>query len=830
MIAAICFRINDSCRAKIYLAGTYNDIKWEKEYPCILGKDFSVYEFKKARRASKTISVVSGLDGEYILRFTETKRYIIRLEKELGEVDELPHLQNEGNKFLRCDKDENSVTFQFVNYLGRSKMTFKSGEETRTLPFEVVPDKIGYEDDYIELTEALAEKCAGILLEYSGVTSSLYSHTENNPETLLEQFIFLRQFCFGQNIQGLFEAIKRNPDRVLVQEEEFRPLGGGPISKKIFVNPFTYGKRWQRLETSTDENYYVPQEIAIATKKDSLNTPANRFLQYAFERFDLICEELIESLRLDEADRQTECLKEAKAIHNMLERIRGDHFFDEVRALDIMPQNNQVLQKREGYSQVFTAYSILDMALQLDWRGKEKIYEGESKNVALLYEYWLFFELYGIVKSIEGCEAVSNEESPFIKSDKGRITISLTEGKKSCQSFVIRRLNTRVNLYYNRTFSKNEFKTTRYEGSYSRPFRPDYTLAIYPDQYDSERNNGESEAVKNGEVSYIHFDAKYRITDLTFMIGNVDNIAGDEEAELTADKDGSIVNTYKRGDLLKMHTYNDAIRRTIGSYVLYPGNGDNLKKDHKIFSLYDEILPGVGAFAIKLGIDTQGEAELRKFITAIIDEKRQYGSRLNRMKYYSEMVLSEPAAPKSKSVIATMSKVNNKKRPDEELCVIGYIRADKEEDYYFALQNNSLLKNGSEFLFYFYAIKGGFVYTHHRDITRATLFRFYTNQINVTKTYQLKPVLCVIESNELMSKADLVKRLAQYGYTTTEEKHNADFYYVFKVRVVDDKYPALEMKTSEINSINGNDCFSPHSPKVIFQKRQYDESTFREED
>lgn len=829
MIAAICFRINESCQAKIYPAGTYNDIKWDKRYSCPLGKDFSTYEFKKAGKIPKTISVVSGLDGEYIVRFTETKRYIIKIEKELGEAEDLPHLQNEGNKFLRCDKDENSVTFQFVNYLGRSKVTFRNGAETRILPIEVVPDKMDYEDDYIELTEALAEKCAGILLEYSGATSNLYSHTDNSPETLLEQFIFLRQFCFGQNIQGLFESVKRNPDRVLVQEEEFRPLGGGTPSKRIFANPFTYGKRWQRINSSENGSYCVPQEIAVARKKDSLNTPANRFLKYAFERFDRICEELIESLRADGADRQTECLKEAKAIHNMLERIKRDQFFDKVGSLDIMPRNNQVLQKREGYSQIFTAYSILDMALQLDWRGKDKVYEGESKNVALLYEYWLFFELYEIVKSIKGCEVIGSEESPFIKSDKGGITISLTEGKKSCQSFVIRRLNTRVNLYYNRTFSKNEFAATRYEGSYSRPFRPDYTLAIYPDKYSSGRNNGESEAVKNGEVSYIHFDAKYRITDLTSMIGNVDNTVGGEEAELTADKNESIVNTYKRGDLLKMHTYNDAIRRTIGSYVLYPGNGDNLQKSHKIFSLYDEILPGVGAFAIKPGIDTRGEAELRRFITSVIDEKRQCGSRLNRMKYYSEMVLSEPAAPKLKNAAVPTRVQTDRKSPDEELCVIGYIRADEEEDYYHALQNNSLLKNGAEFLFYFYAIKGSFVYTHHRDINRATLFRFYTNRINITNTYQLRPVLCEIESNELVSRVELVKRLAEYGYHTTVEKHSADFYYVFKVRVVDDKYPRVEVKTSEINSVNGNDSFSPHSPKVIFQKRQYSEDAFVEE-
>ena len=49
-----------------------------------------------------------------------------------------------------------------------------------------------------------------------------------------------------------------------------------------------------------------------------------------------------------------------------------------------------------------------------------------------------------------------------------------------------------------------------------------------------------------------------------------------------------------------MHTYNDAIRRTIGSYVLYPGNINHADKGNKVFSLYDEILPGVGAFSISL--------------------------------------------------------------------------------------------------------------------------------------------------------------------------------------------------------------------------------------
>jgi hypothetical protein len=150
-----------------------------------------------------------------------------------------------------------------------------------------------------------------------------------------------------------------------------------------------------------------------------------------------------------------------------------------------------------------------------------------------------------------------------------------------------------------------------------------------------------------------------------------------------------------------------------------------------------------------------------------------------------------------------------------ELCILGYIRADSDEDYYFSLKQRNLLKKGSEFLFYFYAIKGNFVYTHHKDISKATAFRFYTNQISKTGTYKLEPILCKIESNELLSRTELVRRLNEQGYNTEDKNHNADFYYVLSVSVVDDNYLSDEMRVSEINAQNGNDTFSPHSPKII---------------
>lgn len=48
--------------------------------------------------------------------------------------------------------------------------------------------------------------------------------------------------------------------------------------------------------------------------------------------------------------------------------------------------------------------------------------------------------------------------------------------------------------------------------------------------------------------------------------------------------------------------------------------------------------------------------------------------------------------------------------------------------------------------------------------------------------------MCSVEVNELISKTELIDRLKKQGYETVEEQHNADFYYILKVKVVDDAY------------------------------------------
>ncbi len=801
-IVAVLIDIDDSHKAIIYPSGTNIDtnvkIKAEERFSLYLTEkecEKKFFEFKKS-----DFNINS-------LRLKETIRYCCKIEN--CSNDYYPHITNEDNKFIKLEKENDRIIFQFINYLGKSLISF--GETGKSIEFEVVPDKISYEEDYIKLTEAIAEECSALLLDYTSPTSLSFQQDSVKESNILEQFIFLRQFCFSDNLESIFASIKRNPDRILVKEEELKPFGAGIPSEKFFTNPFTYSRGW--IETSDGD--YIPDEVAAIHKYDSYDTTANRFIKFALITFSEVCMQVINKVEI--AKNGKEYFSEASKIFNQIEDLLNDSFFDDISELTIMPVNNQVLEKREGYAQIFNAFSMIDLALKLNWKGKDDVYIGEAKNTALLYEYWLFFELRKIIHEISGKDKDSSDIEPYKQfiSDANGLTISLQQGKPSLQSFIFRQEKLTVNLYYNRMFSPSQFNSSVYWGSYSRPFRPDYTLAIF-----SSKHKKEFDAIKAGDVSYIHFDAKYRIQDLTqfinadkqqiseaFLEKNENQISEKEKEEIIQEKNDEIINTYKCGDLLKMHTYNDAIRRTVGSYVLYPGNENNPERNEQS-SVYDEILPGVGAFAIRPGNENAGQEAIKEFIKKIIEFKANEASRKSRATYFENMIIQAPSTESEQIV----------QEDNSNLTMVGYVK----EDYYNYLKENGFLpKNtddnsiaeGTKFLFYFRAIKDGKVYTLHNETSKAKFLRFTLKRlvdikIRVGKEFEeLEPWNSKILSTRLVSKDQLKEALGNYS---TNHEFHADYYYLVEAAFLDSYEGGIVAICTDENEI-----ISPYSPKIV---------------
>lgn len=171
--------------------------------------------------------------------------------------------------------------------------------------------------------------------------------------------------------------------------------------------------------------------------------------------------------------------------------------------------------------------------------------------------------------------------------------------------------------------------------------QPDYTISIWPTAFTPD------EAEENELMVHIHFDAKYRVSTLNGFEPPKD---GDDEtiqdqASSGDEKTGIHSTAAKYSDLLKMHAYRDAIRRTGGAYVLYPGSSDH----DPLRSNFHEILPGLGAFSIrpKEGGKAQGIDVLSKLLDEVIDHLSNRTTAHERSRYHlgESLSLKEDAIP-----------------------------------------------------------------------------------------------------------------------------------------------------------------------------------------
>ncbi|HEV3109115.1 MAG TPA: nuclease domain-containing protein [Candidatus Binataceae bacterium] len=167
-----------------------------------------------------------------------------------------------------------------------------------------------------------------------------------------------------------------------------------------------------------------------------------------------------------------------------------------------------------------------------------------------------------------------------------------------------RRLGQRlkIELFFNKSFSRNG---SQVDGAWTRLMRPDYTICVSAEP----QTRGFST-----EQVWLHFDAKYSVDSPLEILGP-DVPPKEEGAFLDAERASEKRGQYRRVDLLKMHAYRDAIRRSTGAYVLFPG--DELKG----FAEFFEILPGIGVFPLRpTEVDiAEGAPALENFLSQVLN-------------------------------------------------------------------------------------------------------------------------------------------------------------------------------------------------------------------
>ncbi len=489
--------------------------------------------------------------------------------------------------------------FQFVNYLGSAWIEATvSGQSPVRIAFDVASPKLDYEQEYRSMVLSIGEECQQLLLEWGTPTTlHLTANPEQQMHTLLEQFLFLRHVLGTNKLELYLEVLQRRPHSRLESERNWKPAGATEPSSFV-SDPIRHGRDWHRGSA-----LLMPEEILEERKFDSLDTPPNRFVKFALQSFLAVCDAVLGAQKNSRPvwNAEDTVYLEAISLQHSLNSFLALPLFNEVGEMRRVPFESTTLQRREGYREILIAWLMLDAAAQIEWPGRGDCYDGTSRDVATLYEYWLYFL---IVRALQRDLGMVAEQDPLApregslpfccRQDDGRLRINLEKGKNSvCRlRWEKHGRQLRVHLFYNRSFSPAAIGES---GSYSKTFRPDYSLVIIPEEFDNQNwRDAEQAAEKAGRIAYLHFDAKYRGDNLPGLFGTADL-----EEDYPEDNRSRASGKVKNIDLYKMHSYNEAIRRTIGSYVLYPGIAPDPKEGNARFERYHELIPGIGAFAIR---------------------------------------------------------------------------------------------------------------------------------------------------------------------------------------------------------------------------------------
>jgi predicted component of viral defense system (DUF524 family) len=569
------------------------------------------------KQSDPLVLVDIGLANEYgetELQLKEAELYEYQLTDTTCEYRLRSSLSNRRKNLRPGDLDAGRIDTK--NYCGtlRLELTKEVGDQSTEAPLAVAlvdirSLKVDYRTEYRGMLRDLAQRLESLVVEaQSSATIQFRSTFEERSDLgwIQLQLELLRDTLDGTDFDAALSRVlafpheRLAPKTIQISSDKPTRLGSQEL-RQLIQSPKRKAVPTGHPLVVNHGIRSVAEKISVSRKFRDLDTPENRFVKYALQDLRSFL-----SFAQTVFQRHTSHLASATLsgrLINKLDDWLARSFFQETGPMSLPTLGSPVLQRKSGYREVFRMWLQFRGSAELSWEGGDDVFRAGQRDVASLYEYWLFFVLLDWF-----CDKCRADKS---RPDISELVDGLAEGAPSLSLKKRSHLGpftgkfSRMNRVlcaefdYNRVFSPDA-SSTRSE-SWTRRLHPDYTFTFWPAEFNKK------EAEEAELLVRIHFDAKYRVEDIEKLFGAEGSLeAGDVE-----DSAGN----YKHQDLLKMHAYRDAIRRSQGAYVLYPGHGGQ-----RIFQMYHEILPGLGAFAISPNAEgkAQGLPALEEFLDRVL--------------------------------------------------------------------------------------------------------------------------------------------------------------------------------------------------------------------
>ena len=451
----------------------------------------------------------------------------------------------------------------FKNYVGLARLG--------PMQVRVENRKIG-DDRFHALLDNVADHYADLIFGFTKdpVGHGFRRHGPVGRNLLYVEYLFLRRYLLTEDIEGIVAAILRNPHDKMRRETHSVPLPMARATDPIaLLYSLCRGDHLALLEPShhlcdtpigqailrRSGKALFPSEVPEERRYHTYDTHENRFAKHVLENIERRLEEVSEVVKRHTGGLiNPEIGSDLEGLQRKVSGCLDDPFWREVGPLHFVPESSQVLQRREGYRQLFQLHALLQLLTRYDYSLFDFENLLETKDTATLYEYWCFFQVKEILDTRFariGTELLVRTED--VRQEKQKmepgVSISYKGGLKLC-----------FNWTFGGSLGFGDVKTfsLRYTPgkSYSAQFRPDIVISHYD--------------------RYLVLDAK-----------NKGEFYGTfEEGRITR---------HKPEDLVKMHAYRDAIDGARGAFALFPGTETQLYPAHDASQPWD----GIGALALR---------------------------------------------------------------------------------------------------------------------------------------------------------------------------------------------------------------------------------------
>ena len=760
-------------RLEIPITGTFGEVKlcvYPASGNAVLFEEEDAVDYGESRW-----QLQEGCSYEYELVSEDDRTYQFLKEDEIV-------------RFSHSPRHPNAGTLKTGIYVGSLTLVIRDIAqdcEVAQVSMEIKSVKAKYRTDYRKMLEDITAYYTDlVLMQGSPVTQKLEIDNDTPQQTLYQRYAFVRSIVESAAFQEAIHKIIASPVRKW--EEAVVERNVSNVKRLSRRNMHQMAASRDRIPVCNGEDMglphgvnSVPRTLTVAYKRDTTDNQENQFVKFVLRSFTSFCSELRGKKNAN--DRlKAEIDKTMDVLNSHLNML----FFKQVSMPSQLNLNSPVLQRKEGYREILQAWLMFDLAAKLSWKGGDNVYEAGKRNVAVLYEYWVFFKLLEVISRVFEIDPVSINK--LVKTDADHINLEIQQGKMTMIDGLYdagkRKFN--IRFYYNRTFAHTrEDEELGKSGSWTMNMRPDYTLSIWPGEISMEQ------AEREDLIVHIHFDAKYRVNKIDL---GVDDSMNDEQMSeaLLNEKKEQEEGIYKRADLLKMHAYKDAIRRTSGAYILYPGTVERRLKG------FHEIIPGLGAFCLTPSNYDEELISLQVFLLKIVEHMLDRTSQRERMSYYINNVYNTP----SKQVQEQMPEPAGENRdflPDETWVVMGYVKDDKQLEW---IHKTGLynFRTGTQ--------NGSVRLSRNLVSSRYILLHAHGNSLEFVRLAD--------EGPRVFRRSDLLRM--GYPPSEDEEKKKDDIYIVYRLEPerTEPEWAQYKWNISEVSSKKGNQRAVPGPVKL----------------